>query len=429
MKKRSRYKSYAWIHPKTRILYARVQIRQPDGGMKTYLKRATSKKHAEQLGFEMMADYAVRKNKFIAGERMTFDDLANWYIEKRVQPPIYSDDGVKISGMRTHDNVRRRIERMQKLFGKLLIKSIDEDALEQIKARLKRESPDAVPASIHRYLEDLRAMLKVAVRRRWLKENPFDFGERLIEKALERKRDVVLSEDEETALLHYAKNLEKSQLYYAMLCLLDTGARPSEIYDASTVKAEPVKWKDFFDYDFKAVQLVSLKGKRKLNRYAPVTVRLENAMRELWNSLSENERKIDAQVFQVKSFKRAWTIVRHNANLALKIAHHERISVTAVLNGNLSEEQTKELTKKFEGEPIQLKIRLRDLRRNFSTRLANLGMENDLRQRILGHSQAQTTFDYTSANLHTALAAKAMLDGDLISSTFDEHKFPTNYQM
>ncbi len=65
--------------------------------------------------------------------------------------------------------------------------------------------------------------------------------------------------------------------------------------------------------------------------------------------------------------------------------------------------------------PSVLDVRLRDLRRNFSTRLAKLGMENDLRQRILGHEKSQTTFDYTQVDLQTVNFAKKILDNELES--------------
>lgn len=412
MANRSRYKSYAWTHPKTKKLYARVQIRQADGTMKTYLKPAINKQHADQLAGEMFDDYAVRKTGFIEGEAMTFSELADWYKKTHSIPPVYSDDGTKVSGIRTYQAERNRLDKLKEFFGKVLIKNIDEDVLSRYKR--KREKDAVSAATINRDFEILRAMFRKAVRRRWLRESPFDFGEKLIEKALEKRRDVVLNEDQEFAVLETLKTSEKTMLYYAVLCMLDTGARPSEIYDASTVKAEPVLWRDFFDYDFKAVKLTSLKGRQKLIRYAPVTNRLEAAMTELWNSIPEAEQDKNAQIFPVKSFKRAWGNARTRADVALQIAASEKISIEKVFDGSLDEEKLKELKKEFAKKPPKLDVRLRDLRRNFSTRLAKLGMENDLRQRIMGHEQAQTTFDYTQANLQTAIAAKLLLDGEIL---------------
>lgn len=413
IKKRSRYKSYAWSHPKTGKLYARVQIRQPDGKFKTYLKPAKNKQHADQLAQGMLQDYAERKTGFIEGEAMTFNDLAEWYKKNRAVPPVYSDDGSKRSGMRTFKAVRLRIDKLKIFFGKKLIKTIDNDTVYRYKR--KREKEDVSVTTINRDLEILRAMFRKAVRKKWLRESPFDYGdEPLIEKSLEKRRQVILNEEEEFAILETARTAsEKTLIYYAILCLLDTGARPSEIYDASTVKAEPVKWKDFFDFDFKAVRLTSYKGAQKKIRFAPVTERLETALRGLWHSAKEENRIITAQIFQVASFKTAWGKIRKRADIALKIAAEEKVSVKEVFGGNVPEEKIKELTEKFKKEPLSLDVRLRDLRRNFSSRLATGGMENDLRQRILGHERAQTTFDYTEADLTTVLTAKFILDNEV----------------
>lgn len=412
MPPRSRYKTYVWTHPKTGKLYARVQIRQPDGTLKTYLKPAINKKHADQLAGEMFDDYATRKTGFIEGAAMTFADLAEWYKTHHAVPPVYSDDGTKVSGIRTFQAERNRLDKLKEFFGKLLIKNIDEDVLARYKR--KREKDAVSAATINRDFEILRAMFRKAVRRRWLRESPFDFGEKLIEKSLEKRREIILSDEEETAILEAARKSEQNLLYYAIMCLLETGARPSEIYDASTVKAEPVLWSDFFDYDFKAVKLTSFKGRKKLVRFAPVTARLEAAMRRLWNSFKEDEKNLSAQIFPVSSFKTSWGTARRAATIALKIAKEEKLPVIAVFDGSIEPEKLKTLTEKFKKDKDVLNVRLRDLRRNLSTRLAKLGMENDLRQRILGHEQAQTTFDYTQADIQTALTAKEILDNSAI---------------
>lgn len=416
--KRRRYKSYAWIHPKTKKLYARVRIIQPDGTLKAYYKPASNLKHADQLAAEMLDDYTIRKTGFIEGERMVFDELAKWYLENKVVPPIYSPDGTKVSGMRTYKNVRLRIEKLQKFLGKMPVKTIDEDVLMKTKIWLKKNLPNAKkPASINRYLEDLRAMLRIALRKRWIKESPFDFGERVIDSALEEIREVILTSEQETVLLHIAKSREKTLLYYAMLCLLDSGARPSEIYEAGTMKGEPVTWNAFFIYDFQAVKLISLKGRKKKVRIGPVTARLEKAMRDLWNSFETKPKKSD-RVFPVRSFKTSWTKVRAKAAELLTIAEREKMPVEKVII--LNDQSIKEFFEKYKSEDKYanlvepLDIRLRDFRRNLNTRLANGGMESHLREKLLGHEMTQTNFDYLATDLKTALEARKMLDAQII---------------
>ena len=151
-----------------------------------------------------------------------------------------------------------------------------------------------------------------------------------------------------------------------------------------------------------------MKGKKKLTRFAPVTDRLEAALKNLWDSLEIQDK--NEQIFPIKSFKTAWGKARAKAKIALKISALENIPIEQVFA--LEKEKFDELKKKHSDRAFNFDIRLRDLRRNFSTRLAKSGMENDLRQRILGHEMAKTTFDYTQADLQTALLAKKLLDGD-----------------
>lgn len=403
MQNRRRYKSYAWTHPKTKKLYARVRIRQADGTLKAYLKPAINLKHADQLAGEMLDDYAVRKTGFIEGEAMTFSQLADWYKKTHSIPPVYSDDGSKVAGIRTFETEKRRIDKLKEFFGKVLIKNIDEEILRRYK--IKREKDKVSPATINRDFEILRAMFRKAIRRRWLRESPFDFGEKLIEKALEKRRERILTDEEETAILLAAKQSEKTLLYYVILCLLDTGARPSEIYDASTVKAEPIVWSDFFDCDFKAVKLTSYKGRKKLIRFAPVSKRLEQAMMSLWNSIEEETRDAKAQIFPIASFKTAWGKARLKADLALKITKKLKLPAAAFFDGTISDEQIKELENEMKGSKLDLDVRLRDLRRNFRTKLSRAGMNDSLVQKMMGHENLDTTFDYLQSDLQAVYLA------------------------
>lgn len=426
-KKRRRYASYYWLDPKTKLGYCKVQI--PTGETfengkpkyKTIKKRADNPTHADQLASEIFDDYNSRKNTFLAGESMTFGELARWYKAHRACPPKYSPDGTKVAGMRTFETVRNRIIRIEKFFDDTLLKDITEYDLENLKKFIfreaKKEKAGDTPtdATINRYLEDARAMFRVAVRERWIKESPFDYGERLIEKSLEKQREVTITEDQEKVLLHFAKKSEKTNIYHVLLCLLDTGARPSEIYDASTVEGEPITWKDFFDYDFNAVRLTSFKGRQKKVRIAPVTKRLNDAMTELWNSLKAQN--VEAKIFPVKSFKTTWRTIRREAALIFAIAEKLETSIDSLLNENFDKEiiekTRKEIIKEKNEQSFIETVRLRDLRRNFSTKLAKKGIESHIRQRILGHELESTTFDYTQADLAAVLAIKDVLDDSM----------------
>lgn len=228
---------------------------------------------------------------------------------------------------------------------------------------------DTSVATVNRDLELLRAMFGRAFRRRWIKENPFDFGERLIEKSLEQRRQVTLSTEEETLLLDEARK-SNSLLYYLLLMLRDTDARPSELYNVSGIVGAPVLWKDVFDFDMRVYRLTSLKSRRKASRFAPVTTRLRTALTELW--VKTDDKNEENPIFPVTTFKTSFGRVRKKVGL-----NH---------------------------------VRLRDLRRDFRTRLGKSGFSDQMAQRILGHEKPDTTYIYAEADIEVAKLAADALD-------------------
>ncbi|MBK6591069.1 MAG: hypothetical protein IPG22_22645 [Acidobacteria bacterium] len=121
-------------------------------------------------------------------------------------------------------------------------------------------------------------------------------------------------------------------------------------------------------------------------RYAVVTERMKRAFEELWNDLSrrklisQNAAELDNLIFPHSTFKKSWNIVREAAGLP--------------------------------------GLRLRDLRRDWVTRLGRLGYSDKLAQRGAGHKKMQTSFEYTEFDETAALQAKALLDGD--NQSFDQ---------
>lgn len=384
-KKRRRYKSYAWTDPKTGYLYARVRVPKPEGGTKAIYKRAMNLTHAEQLGDEIVAEYEDRGSAFVEGYQKTFAALAEWYKENIAVPAVYKD-GVKIDGMRTWASERSKIDRISSHLGKKILAEIDEDVLRAY--RLKRLKTISF-ATANRELETVRAMLTKAKRKKWLKYVP-DF-DGLIEKSLEKRRTVTISgEHEETAILAAARNHYKDnpRLYALIIALRDSGARPSELYpvnDHSEGKTafEPLRWRDVFADDGSVLdisRLVSYKGKIKEVRLCVITDRLKEALVELWNYLKQSRAKdqyaadLDNMIFPHTTYKKIWDIVRVEA-----------------------------------GVPD---LRLRDLRRDWVTRLGKLGMSDKLAQRAAGHKTVQMSFHYTEFDLEAAMQTKAMLDAD-----------------
>lgn len=402
--KRARYKSYSFTdrHGK---LYARVQIKLPDGRYKTYKKRAMNLTHAAQLADEMFREYGERGQGFIDSRSMRLQDLAEWYKKTFVVAPVYKD-GKKVAGMRTWEAERRKIDRIfgippldndgkpmpdfkpvQPFIPNVLIGEADEDLL--LRYKLVRLKTVGI-AAVNRDLETVRAMMRKAKKKKWLKEVP-DFSD-LHDKSLEDRRTVTITEAQEKKILAEARAYTYApRLFALILALRDSGARPNELYpvnDYSDSKTlyEPLRWRDIMvDGEIVDVtRVVSYKGKKRETRLCVITERMKKAFEELWNYLSDPKRGRrlleesralpDNMIFPQTSFQSAWEAVREKA-----------------------------------GVP---ELRLRDLRRDWSTRLARLGYSDRLAQRGMGHASMQMTFEYTEFDMDAALSAKAILDRD-----------------
>ena len=375
-----------WIDKKTGHLYARVQLRDSNGKAKQIYKRALNPTHAEQLASEILEESDARGQGYIEGRSMTFRKLADWYKNEYVIHPVYSD-GKKVEGMRTWESERLKIDRIAAELGRELINDMDETIFRKYK--LKRLKSVSI-TTVNRDFESVRAMFRKAKKKKWIKEVP-DF-DGFIEKSLENRRTVTVTNIDEKKILKEARKLittSAPRLYALIIALRDSGARPNELYpvnDYSEDKSmyEPVRWKDLFDEkgQFRNItKLVSYKGKLREERLAVITERMKKAFLELWRFLEHsknvtpaNAARLDNMVFPHTTYKKSWDIVRTAA-----------------------------------GYPD---LRLRDLRRDWVTRLGRLGYSDKLAQRGAGHKKMQTSFEYTEFDEAAALQAKLLLDKD-----------------
>lgn len=377
---------YVWIDKKTGHLYARVQLRDSNGKAKQIYKRALNPTHAEQLASEILEESDARGQGYIEGRSMTFRKLADWYKNEYVIPPVYSD-GKKVEGMRTWESERLKIDRIAAELGRELINEMDETIFRKYK--LKRLKSVSI-TTVNRDFESVRAMFRKAKKKKWIKEVP-DF-DGFIEKSLENRRTVTVTNIDEKKILKEARKLIKTsapRLYALVIALRDSGARPNELYpvnDYSEDKSmyEPIRWRDLFDEkgQFRSItKLVSYKGKLREERLAVITERMKKAFLELWRFLEKsknvtptNAAHLNNMVFPHTTYKKSWDIVRTAA-----------------------------------GYPD---LRLRDLRRDWVTRLGRLGYSDKLAQRGAGHKKMQTSFEYTEFDEAAALQAKLLLDQD-----------------
>jgi len=295
-KKRGRYGDYTAIIDGD--LYAVVNIPLGNGKYKKKRKKVSSKTEARQWALAML-DNPQAENV----SNKTFTWLAEWYEREFLIPPVYQT-GKRLIGVRTWKAQRYTLAHLVKQFGLHQLTTISVDTLRRYKReRLKHVSI----ATVNREFALMRTMFKKALSRKWVKESPFDFGENLIEIALELPRQSPLTDRIAKRLLARSRKSEQPLLHYLILVAMHTGARPSEIHpfnasDDSVIR-EPLTWAHVLEFDFKAVRLVSYKGRIRKERVVPASRELETGLRALHLRTNPSPEDI---IFPITTFRRSW---------------------------------------------------------------------------------------------------------------------------
>jgi integrase len=330
-------------------LYGVVNLPLEGGGYKKKRKRVPNKTIARQWAQDQLASVPR------TGADMTFRDLAVWYRDEHLVPPVYSN-GKKLYGLRTWQSVRRQAENLAETFGDFLLDEITVDVL----AKYKRKQLSGVSiTSTNRRFALLRTMFKKAKQRKWMVENPFDVDPSLIEVALENKRQSGLTDRTVKRLLARSRKSSQPLLHYVLLTLAHTGARPSEVYpyeaNDKSVVCEPLTWERVLTHDYKFVELVSYKGRVRQTRMVPTSFELEKGLRELHDRLGDAYSDL---VFPVTTFKRSW----------------KTLCTSVGVSG----------------------VRMRDFRHYFNSYLVGRSDINDMeRMLILGHTKMETNARYS----------------------------------
>ena len=210
--------------------------------------------------------------------------------------------------------------------------------------------------------------MNIAVREGWINKNPFNAGEPLIVVSFERRRDRILTLDEEKRLLEACDSHPYRRHLKALLkFLLDTGCRKSE--------ALKLRWRSVCF----ATRIITIEGmttKTLESRQVAMTGRLHKELTALRDSSGGDQ---EATVFGISSN------VKNSSGSVCRVAGIKYGGVDGVT--------------------------LHSLRHTAATRLVKGGLSLQLAGRLLGHSQPQTTYRYLSADTETAAQAAAILEG------------------
>ncbi len=302
----------------------------------------------------------------------TFDELADLYEAEHLKEAVYVGEH-KVDGLRGVYDQRLFLKTLRAHFGKRKVGSITKNSIQRFKAdRLatpivfKNKAGKVTGtrqrsiASVHRELALLRSMLYFALEEGWITANPFPRKSKLISTAQERKRERIVTREEEQRLLMACTD-RSAHLRPILICAIDTGMRKGEILTLT--------WRNV-DLQTGNITITARNAKTEKPRTLQMTERLKRALEALFELSTKNP---DARTFGVfDNVKKSFNTVRKAAGLP--------------------------------------DVRFHDLRHTCATRLVQSHMPIAEVARILGHTSIVTTYRYTNADKQTQQRAADLLN-------------------
>jgi integrase len=352
-------------------LYARVTWTDTKGNVREKRRKSISgtKREAREHIKAILEEIEEQGDQPIDAGALTFKQLVEHYKNNYAIEAEYDRKGIKTAGMRSWKDARRKADALLEYFGpKKRVRDFTYGDLARFKAaRLRAPTVKGTTrqiASVHRELEILRRMFRIAVQSRWLRLSPFNEGDPLIEQAEEHQRERIATKEEESALLAACDEDERRKHLRPFLILaFDTGFRPIEM------KSLTVKDIDFED---NCIWAVSYKGKRMKRRPFDMTARLRTEMQKLCAGKRPGQ-----LVFGFKSVKRSFATAK-------RVAAERGIDMKG--------------------------FRLYDARHTATTRLVRRGMSLEETGKLMGHSQPKTTWRYMHVDKSRRRRAAELLE-------------------
>jgi integrase len=349
--------------------FARVTFTCSNGKRKDIKRKATDKPKAKEILKALLKQLGDEGHTSFESSKMTFNSLAEHYSKIYLIPAEYIDER-KIFGLRAVERAKICLAHFRQWFGNKKLREITYgDIFNYRSNRLKTTTihkKTVSVATINRELSVLRRMFNIALREGWILKNPFSCGEPLIQVSAERRREKILSLEEETRLLKACEHPQRKHLKPFLIALLDTGARKGEMMK--------LKWSDV-NFSTRLITIQALNTKTLKSRQVAITQRLYDELFILWES---SDKSFDSRVFGITDN------VRKSFSSVCKIAEIKEGGIDG--------------------------LTLHSLRHTAATRLVKGQLPIQMVGRILGHTQPQTTYRYLSANDETLYQAASIFE-------------------
>lgn len=348
---------------------ARVTVKDHNGKRRNLKRTVESKSKANEALRQLLNQIETEGMKGIDAAKMTFNDLANYYITHYVVEPLYMNDR-KIAGLRDWKRRKNMVKMFCSYFGNYKIREITYDNLLFFRAKrfktLKSNNEERSITTVNRELACLRRIFNIALRQDWIIKNPFNRGESLIDVSAERQRERILTLDEEQRLLSACDHPQRKHLKPILISLIDTGGRRGE-----TLK---LKWKDI-DFEKRLITFQALNTKTLRKRQVAITARLLSELKQLWEKSDKNPNSL---VFGIAD----------NVSKSFASACKEAGIKQGGIDG----------------------VTIHSYRHTAATRLVQGQLPIQMVGRILGHTQPQTTYRYLTANNETLFKAASIFE-------------------
>lgn len=346
---------------------ARVCYKNRNGKRTAVQKSAKSEADAKKLLKKLLGKLDEGGREAIESEKLHFNNLADYYEKNYVKPAKYIDER-KVEGLRDYKKVKGILTQFRAFFGSMKLQKITYgDILEYRNYRLKIPTHYKKPrtiATMNREIAYLRRIFNIALRQNWINKNPVNCGDSLIDISAERRRERILTLEEEKRLLDACTGRRK-HLKPLLIFLLSTGARIGE-----TLKLK------FADVDFQTglITFQALNTKTLKTRKVAITNNLNEELITLWNNSDKN---LDSLVFNFKGVRKAF-------DSACKEAKIET------------------------GRPYGITIH--SLRHSVAVRLVKKNFPLQFTARILGHQSVTTSYRYLTVSDEELFQASEILE-------------------
>jgi integrase len=296
-----------------------------------------------------------------AGPKITsLSQLCDYY-EKHYCVAAEFVDGQKIVGLKDYKKVRGFLQLYRDHFKALKLKDLNYEHIKQFRlTRLRtptkkgKQAGQRTITTVNRELTWLRRILNIAAQKEWISKNPFHCGDSLISAAAEKRRERILTLEEQEKLLAACEG-RRRHLRLPILFLLYTGLRHREMLT--------LRWEN---------------------------VDLENGVFVIkaQYSKTEKERIVGIPSRILKELK------------TLPVKEGKVFKYKAYIN------KTFDVIRKEVGLPD---VRVHDLRHTFTTRAAKK-VELAQLANVLGHSQIETTYRYVNNDMEMAKRVAAAVE-------------------